>query len=581
MPRKQTTNPLAIATTKRARLVIGMDFGTTFSGIAWALEGLDSNPEVIQTWPGKGNSTSQKAPTIISYQDSGVVKWGYQVDEFQPAVRGVKLLLDRGRQKVTYHPTLESEALIEHLGMEPVDVAGDYMQLMVSHAKRILDRRGIGGLMDTLDVKYILTIPGVWSDKGKDLTMQAACLAGIPRSDLSLLSEPEAAAVYAIRTIQPNSMAKGDCFIVCDAGGGTVDLITYKITQLNPLRMEEVVEGTGNGLSQTSRDGTLTLAGDTCGSVILDGLFEEFLKQTIGENEYNALDKSAKRIAMQKWQNDIKPLYCGPVDDDGFDYVGDAIPIPGIKDGILHIESDDVQKIFDPVVAKIEALVSAQEDGIQNAGLTAKAIVLVGGLGASAYLYKRLESRFEGIQIMQPLNAWSAVVRGAVYRGFEGNQVENRKARCHYGLRVNSPFDPERHREEDRYWCELTETWKTNNHLRWYIQKGDSFSENDPIAFKFYRVFPINDSLEFYDKIQFSLVRDAPSCCNSDVSILCTLKSDLSNIPKQLFKKLCNSKLKEFYKIEFEIVLTPFSASMLFELQVNGVGYGSVQAEYV
>lgn len=37
--------------------------------------------------------------------------------------------------------------------------------------------------------------------------MQAAHLAGIPAANLTLLSEPEAAAVYAIRTIQPNTIA--------------------------------------------------------------------------------------------------------------------------------------------------------------------------------------------------------------------------------------------------------------------------------------------------------------------------------------------------------------------------------------
>ncbi|KAJ5931069.1 hypothetical protein N7466_006562 [Penicillium verhagenii] len=559
----RSPNPI-MEPNKRAKLVIGMDFGTTFSGIAWALEGLETQPTVIQEWPGKGNSTSQKTPTVISYQD-GEVRWGYQVNEYKPAVRGVKLLLDKGRQMTTYGPALESEVIIQDLKKEPVDIAGDYMMMMVSHVKRVLDRRGIGSLMNTLNVKYVLTIPGVCSDKAKDLTMQAACLAGIPQSDLSLLSEPEAAAVYAIKTIQPNAMAKDDCFIVCDAGGGTVDLITYKITQMNPLRMEEVVEGTG----------------EICGSVMLDELFEQYVKRTIGETEYNGLNESSKRIAMQKWQNDIKPLYSGPVDDDGFTYTGDAIPIPGIKDGILHMESEDVQKIFDPVVAKIEALIRAQNVSVQNAGLSAKAIVLVGGLGASAYLYNRLKSYFKEMEIMQPLNAWSAVVRGAVYRGIQGNQVENRKARSHYGIEISAIFDPTKHRREDRYWCDFYEKWLARYQMQWYIHKGDAISEDRPITFPFWRRVPTNSSLTFQDDLKFCLIQDAPPIVTSDVAVLCTLTSDLSRIPKELFEKLTNSRGVEYYVIKFELVLTPFSASMLFELQFNGERYGSVQAEYV
>ncbi len=42
---------------------------------------------------------------------------------------------------------------------------------------------------------------------------------------LRLITEPEGAAEYALRSIRPNTMKVGDCFTVCDAGGGTVDLV--------------------------------------------------------------------------------------------------------------------------------------------------------------------------------------------------------------------------------------------------------------------------------------------------------------------------------------------------------------------
>jgi hypothetical protein len=33
--------------------------------------------------------------------------------------------------------------------------------------------------------------------------------------------------------------------VLCDAGGGTVDLISYEIMKLNPLEVKELVHGTG------------------------------------------------------------------------------------------------------------------------------------------------------------------------------------------------------------------------------------------------------------------------------------------------------------------------------------------------
>jgi hypothetical protein len=35
---------------------------------------------------------------------------------------------------------------------------------------------------------------------------------------LKLISEPEAAAVYTLKAIQPNNLSVGDNFVVCDAG---------------------------------------------------------------------------------------------------------------------------------------------------------------------------------------------------------------------------------------------------------------------------------------------------------------------------------------------------------------------------
>lgn len=64
-------------------------------------------------------------------------------------------------------------------------------------------------------------------------------------SSISCISEPEAAAVYTLGAIQPNILRLGDNFVVCDAGGGTVDLITYEVTKLEPLAVEESVVGSG------------------------------------------------------------------------------------------------------------------------------------------------------------------------------------------------------------------------------------------------------------------------------------------------------------------------------------------------
>jgi molecular chaperone DnaK (HSP70) len=77
--------------------------------------------------------------------------------------------------------------------------------MLVAHVKNTLKLR-FGSALQTIDLQFVMTVPAVWSDKAEDATRQAATLAGIPSADLFLVSEPEAAAVYAIQAIQPNKM---------------------------------------------------------------------------------------------------------------------------------------------------------------------------------------------------------------------------------------------------------------------------------------------------------------------------------------------------------------------------------------
>lgn len=77
---------------------------------------------------------------------------------------------------------------------------------------------------------------------------------------------------------------------------------------------------------------------------MLDERFEAFLSNKIGEKEYKKLPDSTKRVALQRWQTDIKTAYAGPEDDEFLDG-GYMVPLPGVSDlpkksihqGMLHM----------------------------------------------------------------------------------------------------------------------------------------------------------------------------------------------------------------------------------------------------
>lgn len=73
-------------------------------------------------------------------------------------------------------------------------------------------------------------MPAIWNEKAKALMRQAIVEAGIINEDdpvhrLTLVSEPEAAALYCEKHSASWDMKQGNQFMVVDAGGGTVDLI--------------------------------------------------------------------------------------------------------------------------------------------------------------------------------------------------------------------------------------------------------------------------------------------------------------------------------------------------------------------
>jgi hypothetical protein len=113
---------------------------------------------------------------------------------------------------------------------------------------------------DILQIEWIVTVPAIWSPEAKNATKVCAEAAGMgARDTLRMISEPEAAAVYALKKLEPHHLRVGENVVVLDAGGGTVDLITYKIMQLDQCLMVEE---------------SSVCTGGKCGGVFVNRIFE-------------------------------------------------------------------------------------------------------------------------------------------------------------------------------------------------------------------------------------------------------------------------------------------------------------------
>jgi hypothetical protein len=180
--------------------------------------------------------TSDKVPTEIGYttpppqdhsSDSSAkpakpapgIKWGFQFKPEDARLRCIKLFLDRNQKLPHFVSPVETAAQLRKYEKTVMEAVSDYLSQIYKHTMETLTRRYGESFMSMTKVQFVLTVPASWSDYGKDATLKAAEKAGMGnRHELKIISEPEAAAVYTLKAIQPNHLKIGDNFVVCDAG---------------------------------------------------------------------------------------------------------------------------------------------------------------------------------------------------------------------------------------------------------------------------------------------------------------------------------------------------------------------------
>ena len=161
------------------KLIIGVDFGTTYSGVAYLFTGVEKpEPIPITEWPGGLNKP--KVPTIIRYEKNSpqTFAWGYELAHatIEGKIEGIKLLLDPDQLKPLYVPQSNTKAELKRLGKPPIDVAADYISALYNHALSKIEAAWPQDYLQMLQKKFVLTVPALWSDKAKDMTMRVLML---------------------------------------------------------------------------------------------------------------------------------------------------------------------------------------------------------------------------------------------------------------------------------------------------------------------------------------------------------------------------------------------------------------------
>ncbi|KAK4446880.1 actin-like ATPase domain-containing protein [Podospora aff. communis PSN243] len=558
------------------KLVIALDFGTTFSGVAFCFLGQrDTKVSAVMSWPGAEGQSVPKIPTLINYGGEGLdgqgFTWGASVSRLDNNIVGVKLLLDPQQEQPKYLPAKNIHEAVRELPKPAVKIAADFIGAVYKHALGEIAKRVPKRYFDICEKHFVLSVPAVWSDKAKNATLeftQAAKLAGL--DPITLIKAPEAAALYTMRDLDL-AVNVDDVYVVCDAGGGTVDLISYEVVAKEPnLQLREIVPGTGG----------------MAGSLGVNKRFEEAVKELVGKTIFADLrvHKGYGR-AMQMFDRDVKRPFNGDPDEDY--YV--SFRMAGLEDNTeAGLEGNDwtmkghesiprFAQIFEPAVADVLALIDRQ------------GIFLVGGFGSSRYLESRVKEKFPlPIEVMQPSDAWAAIVKGAALSKLPGQAtVVSTSATKHYGVEAWSVFDytidvgmPSQVGEYDGI--------KRAQRMTWYIKIGDSIERDKRILCQFYRDLPGNyksADLQFTSQLYECSDAWAPVHRREGYKIgpNCLLHADLRSVPKKYFRKRSSTSIKIHwgtYEVHYDLVVEIKSALMTFSRERNGKAMGSVTASF-
>ncbi|KAF8890667.1 hypothetical protein BD779DRAFT_1438377 [Infundibulicybe gibba] len=568
-PPQQNSAPLP----DEGKMSVSIDFGTTFSGVAYGSSRIaGGRVQQILNWPGSFE-TFRKIPTCLLYDEHGqIMAWGLEAKNAAPMpgttrCEWFKLFLEP-------HALRDESAVDPRLPQLPsaLDLIVDFLSCLWEYAKEQITRE-IGAVADLNSADVWLTVPAAWDAKGCGMMREAAIAAGLVQSSragdrnwrdrLRIITEPEAAAVHCAHLTNLHHLKPSQNFIVCDAGGGTVDLAVYKIIgQMANLEIAEMC----------------ARSGANCGSLFLDLRFRELVKTLLADHPAH-LDPAS--LAYFSYETD-KLNYSGVVDDENifnftcFNVEDPHDPSVGLVDGQLAIPGDLLRReVFDPVVG--QASLSLIEDQTRKVDQRIDALLLVGGFAGSEYLKQRVEEQFSSrIRVIaRPADADTATLRGAAQYGLARRSlVSSVIAPRSYIMKVKLPAD-----QED--WMKRPAYIKTNdagvpiceNRLQYLVSKGAILRKGQRLTTKFCKFSQSNQDSSFVAVLYTSETEKVMRYTDEgETSELCKWTVDLSSLPT--FQQNSNLPQPGGFYTEFELGLELDSAEVRGILLYNNQEWG-------
>lgn len=472
-------------------LVAAIDFGTTYSGYAFSTRNdfqRDPTKTYSKQWvdPTSSMVYGKTSTCILFTKEKKFSTFGFEAE-----AKYLDLIIDENedqnnwfffrRFKMSLYDmqSKDKEVFIE-------DETGKSMAALIVFTESIKylkqslldDAKKQQTDIEMKDIKWILTVPAIWSDPAKAFMRTAAVQAGIDTDMLTIALEPEAAAIHikhlpVERRVDGNegdvfqTFSPGSKYIVVDAGGGTIDITAHQVMEDGNVR--ELIKATGGNWGGTRVDEeymdfikcligetTTKELGENAPNVFFEASREfELVKRTIKPNSDikfsvripSQMGETYMKTHPAKDLKSVKSVLTNNKKTVNISFIGDK----------LRMASNDAGDFFAKSISKI----TGHLKGLfcQENGKGISTIILVGGFAESAMLIEGIKSNFPKMRTIIPQEAAWSVLRGAVIFGHDPSLIRQRRSRYTYGVGIMQKFDPTIHDEKYKFekkgesWC--------------------------------------------------------------------------------------------------------------------------------
>ena len=463
--------------------LVAIDFGTSGTTYAFAL--LDSKKDIIL---GKWNIPEIKNSTeiILSKNNYEILKFGNDCRKYflEQSSLNTEFYYFKDIKMKLYENQTEIKSSNANIFLKLDLVISKILIYIKQEAIKAI--KAVRPSIEESEIEWKVTVPAIWKNKSKEIMLNASKKAGIfnEGNELCFLAlEPEAAACAYTNegTSDQNAIEPGKIYIICDIGGGTIDISTHKrVNNKGQIYIEEVYPPSGGNYGSTyiNQNFMEKVIKKIFGNEVINNLENKINNPTKNEIIYedyieflNDIEEFKKDISINV-ENDSKRINCSLFEE----FIGNDISnlieeynkncplgweINKYNNFRIHFPYQIMIDLTKEIIVNnvVNHLTKILKD-VSNV----KSIIYAGSVSSNDYILSMIKKALpNNLKHYRSAYASTAVVKGAVIFGFNPFSIKTRISKYTIGIAAREKWDNSRHdtkedlkffdKEENCYYC--------------------------------------------------------------------------------------------------------------------------------